>query len=472
MPTETTADSPQTSVAPPAAPEPIRHRIARAIGLDRAIGFTVSGRALQGVGSVVNVLLILHFLNATEQGYYYALWSLVALQTVFELGFSFVILQEAAHERVHLEFHTDGSISGNPVAHMRLASILQRTVLWYATASVIMGAALLFGGMRFFGLHQEPGQMAVWFGPLRLTVAACMVVFTLGPILSFLEGCGQVTPVARVRFAQSVVSALAAWTAMMTHHGLYAPAMVLAGQSTVAAVMLWSRRSLLLPLLRIRVRGHGVSWRREVWPFQWKIAVSWLCDYFIFQLFTPAIFAFRGPAEAGRMGLSINIVTQLSALMLTWMTTKAAPFGSLIARREKKALDALFFRALRQSLLLLITCAAIVLTGVLVIPEFIPRLAHRIVPWHVFLFLILTAIGSHVVQSEAIFLRAHKCEPFLLQSILIAASTAASVTFFAKTSGTLGVAIASFVVLGICGSISATSIFVVKRKAWGYAASA
>ena len=45
-----------------------------------------------------SVLLIVHFLTAAEQGYYYALWSLVALQSVFELGFSFVILQVAAHE--------------------------------------------------------------------------------------------------------------------------------------------------------------------------------------------------------------------------------------------------------------------------------------------------------------------------------------------------------------------------------------
>lgn len=207
---------------------------------------------------------------------------------------------------------------------------------------------------------------------------------------------------------------------------------------------------------------------REVWPFQWKIAVSWLCDYFIFQLFTPVIFAFRGPAEAGRMGLSINIVTQMGAMMLVWMTTKAAPFGSLIAKRENTALDALFFRSLRQSLLLLVSGAIVVLAGVLVIPHFIPHLAHRIVSWPVFLLLLLTAIGGHVVQSEAIYLRAHKCEPFLLQSILIAVATAASVMFFARTLGTLGVAVASFVVLGVCGTISATSIFFFKRKAWGY----
>ena len=454
--------------SPPIQRRPHR-RVAHFIGLDRAIGFTVAGRVVQGLGSIVNVLLILHFLTATVQGYYYALWSVVALQSVFELGFSFVILQIAAHERVRLEFHPDGSIAGDPAAHLRLASILQRTVGWYSIASLIMGVALLFGGTRFFGLHQQAGGPELWLWPLRMTVLACMILFTLGPILSFIEGCGQVTSVARTRFFQSVASTLAAWVAMLSHHGLFAPAIVLFGQSAVAIVMLWSRRALLLPLLRLRVRSRGISWRYEVWPFQWKIAVSWLCDYFIFQLFTPVIFAFRGPAEAGRMGLSMNIVMQMSGMMLIWMTTKAAPFGSLIAQRDNAGLDALFYRAFRQSLVLLSTGAAIVLAGVLAVPYISPRLAHRIVSWPVFLFILLTAIGSHIVQSEAIYLRAHKCEPFLLQSILIAATTAAGVIFFAKTSGTFGVAFASFAILGVCGTVSATVIFCTKRKTWGYA---
>jgi hypothetical protein len=468
MATDTTIRAQPGNTFPSGENPALWRRFAHAIGLDRAIGFTVLGRVIQGLGSVVNVVLILHFLTPRAQGYYYALWSVVALQTVFELGFSFVILQMAAHERVHLEFHPDGTIGGDPSAHFRLASLLQRTVRWYAVASLLMGAALWAGGERFFGMHQDAGQPVMWLGPLRMAVLACMIVFTLGPVLSFLEGCGQVTSVARVRFFQSTVSALAAWTAMITHHGLYAPAMVLLGQSATAGVLLWTRRSLLLPLMRLPVRGRGISWHLEIWPFQWKIAVSWLCDYLIFQLFTPAIFAFRGPVEAGRMGLSVNIIMQMSSMMLVWMTTKAAPFGSLIARRDNAALDALFFRSLRQSLLLLSAGAALVLGGVIAVPYVLPGIAHRIVPWPVFLFLLLATIGSHIVQSEAIYLRAHKCEPFLLQSILIAAATGTSVTFFAKTSGTLGVAIASFVVLGVFGTFSATSIFFARRRVWGY----
>jgi hypothetical protein len=440
--------------------------LAHYLGLDRAIAFTVLGRVVQGVGSVGSVLLIVHFLTASEQGYYYVLWSLVALQSVFELGFSFVILQLAAHERAHLEFHADGTVSGSASSHLRLASVLQRAIRWYLFAALVMGIALLLGGMRFFSLHQSPGLPVVWIGPLRITVLACAITFSIGPVLSFLEGCGQVAQIARVRFFQSLAAVAMAWTAMLTGHGLYAPAMVLTGQGLVACVFLYSRRSLLIPLLKVRIGEDGVNWRREVWPFQWKIAVSWICDYFIFQLFTPVLFAFRGPVEAGRMGLTMSVVTQMSAMMLVWMTTKAAPFGNLIARKETPQLDRLFFRTLRQSILLFSVLSVLVLSGVLLAPHVMPRLSQRIEGWPIFLLLLLTALSSNVVQSEAIYLRAHKCEPFLVQSVLIALSTAACVVVLAKTAGALGVSIAYFAVLGVAGVISATLIFLAKRYQW------
>jgi hypothetical protein len=443
----------------------LRYRLAHYIGLDRAIAFTVLGRLVQGLGSVGSVLLIVHFLTAAEQGYYYALWSLVALQTVFELGFSFVILQVAAHERAHLEIHSDGTITGSEASHLRLASLLQRTVRWYTSCAVVMGVSLLLGGTRFFSLHQG-SEPSIWVGPLRITVLACAITFSIGPVLSFLEGCGQVAQVARIRFFQSIFAVVMAWSALLTHHGLYAPAMVLSGQGLVASVLLYSRRSLLISLLKMHVGARGISWRHEVWPFQWKIAVSWLCDYFIFQLFTPVLFAFRGPVEAGRMGLSMNVVTQLSTMMLAWMTTKAAPFGSLIAKKDTPQLDRLFFRTLRQSIALFAAGAILVLGGVLLAPRIMPRLSQRIEDWPVFLLLLLTALSSHVVQSEAIYLRAHKCEPFLVQSVLIAISTTVSVVILAKLSGALGLSIAYFAVLGVAGVISATTIFLIKRRQW------
>ena len=91
----------------------VSRQIRHLLGIDRAVGFTILARSWTILSGALTILLIAHFLSAVEQGYYYTFSSLVALQTVFELGFSFVILQLAAHECSHLQICPDGEISGN-----------------------------------------------------------------------------------------------------------------------------------------------------------------------------------------------------------------------------------------------------------------------------------------------------------------------------------------------------------------------
>ena len=104
-----------SELLPEAAPLPlnapvgarIRHWAQKVLGLDRAIGFTVLARFWGSLAGLITVALIARFLSPAEQGYYYTFGSLVALQIVFELGFSFVILQMASHERAELSISND-----------------------------------------------------------------------------------------------------------------------------------------------------------------------------------------------------------------------------------------------------------------------------------------------------------------------------------------------------------------------------
>src|SRR6266404_1487148 len=174
--------------APGAEAAPRRHalalRLKHLFGVDRAIAFTVLARGLQILGSTGTVLLILRFLSPVEQGYYYTLLSLVSLQAVFELGFSFVILQMAAHECARLTLHADGRIEGDEVAHARLASILQKAFRWYLVAAVILCSSLLPAGAYFFSRHAHKATAVAtgpvaWQGPWVVAVLATAVLFLL-----------------------------------------------------------------------------------------------------------------------------------------------------------------------------------------------------------------------------------------------------------------------------------------------------
>src|SRR5216683_5761380 len=443
-------------------------RLKHLFGVDRAIAYTVLARGIQILGSTGTVLLILRFLSPVEQGYYYTLLSLVSLQVVFELGFSFVILQMAAHECAHLTLHADGRIEGDPTAHARLASILQKTLRWYLVAAVILCVSLLPVGAYFFSRHARAAAPVAWHGPWILAVFATAFLFLLNPFISFLEGCGQVWQVGRMHFTQALLGAAMSWGALLAHHGLYSPGMMIIGYVAVGAGFLLAWRNLLRTLLREPAHEGGVLWRTEVWPFQWKIAVTWLCSYFAIQIFTPILFAYRGPAEAGQFGVSLSITTYLSALVLTWMSTKATPFGQMIARGEFQRLRGLFFRTLRQALGLLAAMAAACELAVVLLHYMLPRLAARMVSPQIFLLLLLACVSGFIVQSMAIYLRSFKREPFLIQSIVIAALSILLSLLTVRAFGTTGIALSYFLCTGIVGMIFGATIL----RSWHGAAEA
>jgi hypothetical protein len=437
----------------------------RFLGLDGAVVYTFLARSVNIAGSAGTVLLIVRFLSPVEQGYYYTLLSLVSLQLVFEMGFSFVIQQLAAHECVHLELHADGTVSGDRVAHARLASALQLSLRWYTAAAAAMALILAPLGLVFFAGHASSGRAQVsWQGPWLSAVLASAVGLWCVPFYSFLEGCGQVQAVAAMRLRQAAATSFCAWVPMLLHHGLYSPAMALLGYISAGGFFLLGQRRLLLGLLRHPVRGAAIQWNREVWPFQWRIAVSWICSYFTVQIFIPILFAERGAVEAGQMGMSLSITSYMTVLALAWTTTKTTPFGGMIARRQFRALDGVFLHTLSRSVGAFLVLALTACFLVDVLPFLSSRLASRLISPTLFALLLVASGANFLVQSVAILLRSFKSEPFLIQSLLVGAMTLALAALTAGRWGNRGAVFSYLISTALVGLPIAMVIFFRARR--------
>jgi O-antigen/teichoic acid export membrane protein len=443
----------------------IRHWLRTVLGLDRAVGFTVLARFWGSAAGLVTVLLIARFLSPAEQGYYYTFGSLVAMQMIFELGFSFVILQLASHERARLSISADYEITGDPIAHARLASVIQKSVRWYSVAAVLLAATLVPVGFHFFSTHQHAGPTVFWRLPWCFAALMAALNFQIDPFLSFLEGCGYVPEVARLRFMQSVTGSLLAWCALASHHGLFAPSMMLFGMAFSALVWLARKHKLLLGLLRYHTGSDRIRWNEEVWPFQWRIAVSWFCGYFIFWLFNPVLFAYRGPVEAGQMGMTLSLVNAIQNIAVSWVSTKSAPFGTLIARKQYQQLDQTFFQALRQAFAVSLAGALTAWLGCIYLNFQHLRFAQRLLdPFSLGLLLILM-ITNVVIFSEAFYLRAHKQEVFFVNSIVGAVLVTACTLFFGRRYGAFGIAV-SCCLGNVVSLVWATYKFRKYRRLW------
>lgn len=450
---------------PIVARKPSLRKLLHVAGVDRAIGYTVLARGWASVAGLLTVVLIARTLSPAEQGYYYTFGSLVAMQIIFELGFSVVILQLAAHEAAHLTISLEGDITGPEAAHSRLASVLRKAVKWYSVAAILLVLFLIPVGHHFFASNPSSSAVA-WRLPWICVVIAAGITFQIDPVFSFLEGCGMVARVARARLAQSILGSLLAWSALLLHFGLFAPALLITGQAIAGILWLSRRRALLLGLFRHFGGDIYIDWWREVWPFQWRIAVSYACGFFIFQLFNPILFRYWGPVVAGRMGMSLNISNAIAAIAIAWVNTKAAPFGSLIARRDYRQLDSTFFSALRQSLCLSLFLSAAVWLGTLLLIRLHSPLAQRILPPLPFVLLLLSMNINQLVASMAIYLRAHKQEKFLLLSVIGAVYIAASAVLLGRIFGPLGITAGQFAGAVVIGLGCCTYVFLKYRRLW------
>lgn len=466
---ETVPIAPANKLCPRASSFSITHFLSRVFGLDRAISFTIAARGWSAFAGIATLFAISRVLTPVEQGIYYTFSSLIALQVVFELGFSFVILQLASHEAAHLVRTSDGFEPGS-IAHARLASILKKTIGYYSVMALAMALILVPAGILFFqmnGLSGTKGWLTPW---CFVALLACACLPTV-PLISFFEGCGDVSQAAGLRLAQAVAGSLLAWSAFALHAGLFAPGMIVAGQVICAVLWLKRRRTVIFSLLRSDSKRHTVCWRTEIWPFQWRIAVSWISGYLIFQLFNPVLFAFQGPVVAGQMGMSLAIATGLASLGLAWIATKASPFGTLVARRQFEELDRVFKDALRQSLVLL--GVACLLTWICIqticarsLAHHFPEIGRRFLPPWPLGLLLATTVLNHVVFSQAIYLRAHKKESFLPIFVLSATMVAVSTYLLGRTSGATAVMLGYFLGHGVLCAVLGTFIFSRDRRKW------
>jgi hypothetical protein len=166
------------------------------------------------------------------------------------------------------------------------------------------------------------------------------------------------------------------------------------------------------------------------------------------------------------MGMSLSIANSIGMVGLAWMSTKASPFGNMIARGETVVLDGLFFRTLFQSTVLVATGAAGFFLCLVIGGHGFPKLAMRVLPPWAFALLLLTTVMNHVFFSEALYLRAHKREPFLVQAVVVASVLGISSMLLGRLCGANAVAVGYFIFGGLLNVAWGTYIFVTKRREW------
>lgn len=425
-----------------------------------AVSLSVLTQAWMGLAGPLTIVVIARILHPATQGFYYTFGSVLALQVFFELGLATVIVQMASHEWAHLHRRPDGLIEGASEARSRLAGLGRFSLCWYAVAGALFVAILLLGGGHFFA-DKAAESAVVWRGPWNCLVIVVGMQLLLQPLFSLIEGCNQLTSLYGIRFAQAVGTSVGLIVAMLLGAGLYSLA---AGAFLRLLIGLWwlafPQRAFVRIALSERLSSR-IDWAREVWPFQWRIAVSWLAGYIIFSLITPVMFQFHGPIVAGQMGMSLALVGAIENFAGAWINTRGPRFGVLIAHRDFSALDQLFRRSLRIALLVALVGSMVVLLVVLVLQVSVPLYAARFLPLFPLGLLISCRVLQIPVTGMGVYLRAHKKEPLMGVSVSSAVLAGSAVWLLGRTWGPAG-ALAGSLAVTVAWTLP-SSYFVFRR---------
>ena len=446
---------------------PIHFIIREHIGVDRAILNVIIARLWSLIAGPVSILLITKRLSLVEQGYYYTFISMLSLTLLLELGLYFVILQFASHQMTAL-YWEGGILVGDPVAKARLAAVLRKAILWYSSVAGLILLVIVPGGWFFFSRNSTDAGIDVeWRLPWVLLVTASAISILMSPITSIIEGCGLVAIVTRVRMLQGMAMGISLWIGLICGLKLFAASM--AGVAAATVTIFWlvfKMRRFVVDLIHFRSNAVQLSWKQEVLPLQWRTAVTAISAYFTFQLFNPVIFAYKGPVEAGKVGMTLNLISVVGAVSLSWMSTKAAPFGKLVASRQWEKLDTIFGKTLRQSIAAYILGCLMLQLVVAVLRHYGSPICDRMLGFLPMAVFMLAQGFNQTVSCFRTYVNAHMADPYYGLSLLNGVIVASILLCLASRFSILNISIAYCIVMIFPSYFIARKILMKYRRIW------
>ncbi len=446
-------------------------RILRLLGFDRAVSFGIMARMWSLIAGPITMLVIATGFSPDQQGFYYTFSSLLALQIFFDLGLMFVIAQFTSHEFVHLSWLSRGRIEGDSVSLMRFTDLLCKTVLWFGVASLVMVVVLVPAGLIFFG--QKGNVEFSWRLPWILAVSSTALNLFVTPFFAIIMGSGDVVTANKREMVSAVLSSILCWLVIGLNGGLYAAFACNAGVLVTSWGYLLAKRPELVKLAwkglfgkgQVVGKNYGLSWWGEIWPMQWRMAVSSGASYFMFQLFNPILFHYHGPVVAGQMGITLSAANALLGGSLTVLSAKIPDFGKLIAVRNWKGLDSLFFKVTKHASVLVVAGSIVGVVAIWLLQAYF-SIGHRFIPAWQAVFLFGAVCFQTVCGSLAAYLRAHKREPLMKMTIIASLLQGAATWYLGKHYSSFGATAGYFSVTAFFVFPFVLYVWIKCRKNW------
>lgn len=441
-----------------------KNKISGAIksNLTKDVMFTMANSLWRIVSGPVMLVFIPLFITPQVQGFWYTFSSVAALTVFADLGFTTIVTQFAAHEYANLSFDKEeGIFKGDEVTIQRIGSLLRFVIKWSLSVGAVGFPIILSVGFYMFS---SKGGNVNWIFPWCIYVLSSGLTFTTGSVLSFFEGCNQIAAIEKNKFTSAVAATISTVSFLYFGFSLYALAFTSIIAASINILMLWFRFGTLIKQMFNESKGIIINWRTDFLRLIWRYAISWSSGYFIFQIYTPLMFQFHGPVEAGKVGISMTLATAAFAIANVWMYVANPKLNMFASKGDWVAMDKLIFKSIGLSFATFAAGSLFILGMMHFYADALPFL-RRFVSVTSMGILLSAWIIQLVINGLAIYMRAHKQEPMVLLSIISAAYIALTTVLITRYLPPQYLFL-GFLTAALWGLPCTVILFVKKRKEW------
>jgi O-antigen/teichoic acid export membrane protein len=154
----------------------------------------------------------------------------------------------------------------------------------------------------------------------------------------------------------------------------------------------------------------------------------------------------------------------LNSVSAAWTSTKAPRFSMLVANKQIRELDKLFFTSTAQSLFVCLIGGLTFLLGLHFLHGKL-ELVSRFLEVQETALLLIGTVVFQITSAQSSYLRAHKKEPLMWQTVINGVLTLIGIFIFGKLYGAKGVVI-SYATVQVLNLLCTTAIWRHCKKKW------
>lgn len=363
------------------------------------------------VSGPISAGLVVWSLTPRLQGFYYTFGSLVAVLTLFEFGGGAAIAQI-------LGFLGDDRLEKPGIGdrgrdkESDAARIYTVGALWNRAAVAAFVVLVGIGGFLIV-IRPNVDRVDEIFLPWSAFVLISAIQALLVPSLAVLQARQYLSEYWFNRFVFHWAYTVLLWALLLGGLGLWS----LAGAA--GAGFAWSvgflamnrRRIAISSPRRLKPQLLADTFRRTVWPLQWRLGLSWFSVTFTLTWLTSLAMLHSGPVAAGQTGLTVALGLVIFAFNTNWLTPIEPKLAQMAGSRDIARLRNTFRKSFWRASVLAGSLAAAAVLAVVVVLHLYPAFSDRILPAHDVLLLILGVLSVGAIRNMGSYCRAHCVDP-------------------------------------------------------------